>query len=103
MSSKKYEKDLESDCVFMAEVAGFLAYKLDKARRADPDQLFVRPDRSCFFVEFKLPGEKPRPQQRKRLNELVEAGQEVYVITNRQNFALVLRGDASELLYPHLA
>lgn len=84
--NKKLERDIESDCVLIAEAAGLLSFKLDKAKRSDPDRIFVAKTGQCCFVEFKRPGEKPRPQQKARLDELCRHGQFVLVIESTDQF-----------------
>lgn len=86
---KRLEADIETDCVLIAESAGWLHVKLDKAKRSWPDQLFLGPDRDFFFVEFKLPGKRPRPQQRARINTLAALGYEVHVISSVEAFRAV--------------
>lgn len=58
------ERQLESKAVRYAEKLGFHAVKFkDPGRRGAPDRLFLGPRGRALFVEFKAPGEKPRPDQ----------------------------------------
>lgn len=50
-------------------------------RRAAPDDLFVKKGRHVW-VEFKRPGEKPRPGQDREIARMRKAGMEVHVIDN---------------------
>lgn len=57
----KLEIDLENECVAFAQAFGWMSAKFNV--RGWPDRLFLGPGRRCWLVEFKRPGEKPRPQQ----------------------------------------
>lgn len=84
------ESEIEAKCVELAAAEGYRAAKLDRLKRSMPDQLFYHPSRACFLVEFKRPGEEPRPQQAKRIRELRAEGFEVSVIDNVADFVVLL-------------
>lgn len=44
-----------------------------------PDRMVIGPDRTMFFIEFKRPGEKPRPLQVFYHNYLTECGHVIEV------------------------
>lgn len=91
MSTKALEKAIEDEAVELAAEDGFRAAKLDRIKRSDPDRLFYHPVGASFLVEFKRPGEKPRPQQAKRIRDLRAKGFEVHVIDNVDDFKHLLQ------------
>lgn len=76
------ECQIEDPVVKAAKANG---YKVRKVcwfgHRNAPDRLFMKPGRG-FFVEFKRPGEKPRPGQEREIARMRAAGLEVHVIDN---------------------
>ena len=76
------ESQIETPVVEAAKANG---YKVRKVcwfgSRNAPDRLFMRPGRG-FFVEFKAPGESPRPGQEREIARMRAAGFEVHVIDN---------------------
>lgn len=74
------EIQIENPVVEAAKANG---YKVRKVcwfgSRNAPDRLFMRPGRG-FFVEFKAPGEEPRPGQAREIKRMRDAGFEVHVI-----------------------
>ncbi len=56
-----------------------------------PDRLIIKPDNTCFFVEFKREGKIPRPAQDAKINELKSRGRRVYVIDTEALAESVLR------------
>lgn len=50
--------------------------------RGQPDRLFYTVEARLKFIEFKAPGESPRPLQRYQLESLKAHGFEVYVVDN---------------------
>lgn len=61
-------------CKKVKELGG-LAVKLSPAGTAGmPDRLVLLPGGKALFVEFKAPGQKPRPLQKRRAEELRKLG-----------------------------
>ena len=56
-----------------------------------PDRLILFPEGRIFFVEVKRPGEKPRPLQLKRHEELRKLGFSVYVIDGKEQVRDLIR------------
>jgi hypothetical protein len=77
------EKIIEGKvCAYAAE-KGLLTYKFTSpARMAVPDRLFIRPDGTVFFVEFKRAGQGPTPPQVREHARLISYKVAVYVIDN---------------------
>jgi len=72
------EKIAERQFKKMAEKAGCTVRKFD-SRKYDPDLIVLVPGGRTVFFEFKREGEKPRPGQLKRHEELRELGFTVFV------------------------
>jgi hypothetical protein len=85
-SRRQLEKDIEKRCVEYAESLGWLHIKLDKAKRDWPDQQFFGPQGRCFLVEFKRPGEKARPAQKRNHEKLENLGHQVTLIDSFETF-----------------
>lgn len=60
--------------------------------RNAPDRLFMKPGRG-FFVEFKRPGEQPRPGQVREIERMRAAGFEVHVIDNVADGVALVTGE----------
>lgn len=76
------ESQIENRVVLAAKVNGYQVRKVCWfGGRNAPDRLFMKPGRG-FFVEFKAPGEAPRPGQVREIRRMREAGFEVHVIDN---------------------
>jgi hypothetical protein len=84
---KKREAGIEADGVAYAVARGWKHKKI--GTNSWPDHLFVKEVRRVKFVEFKRPGEKPRPNQAKRLKELREMGFECHVVDRKEQYANV--------------
>lgn len=84
------ETGLENKCVSHAMGKGWAHLKCDKITRSWPDQLFFGRGAKIFFVEFKLPTEKPRPQQLARIRMLRLLGFHVHVVTDFERFKILL-------------
>ena len=89
------ETGLENQCVSHAIDHGGTSLKCDKIIRSWPDRAFFCPGGVLFFVEFKLPGEKPRPQQWARIKLLRTLGFHVHVVTDFDRFKLLLASHLS--------
>lgn len=68
------EKNIEQTVVDWAKEHGFLALKVKFVDNGYPDRLFISPSGHTIFIEFKRPGEQPRPLQSYRIAELVKRG-----------------------------
>lgn len=81
------ESTVEEACVSYASSRGWLCRKLKWIGRRDaPDRLFVRQGR-VVFVEFKAPGETPRPTQDREHAILRGYGCQVRVYDSFEHFA----------------
>ena len=87
--ASQLEHALERKCVDHALGYGWLTVKLDKAERAWPDREFIGLDNQHFYVEFKRPGQKLRPQQAHRIDRIIELGHDVYVLDAFDDFISV--------------
>ncbi len=75
------ERDIEKRVCNYAKAEGLLVYKFTSPQRnAVPDRLFIRPDGSVFFIEFKAEGKKPTPAQEREHERLKGHGIRVYVV-----------------------
>ena len=62
-----------------------------------PDRIVLLPRGKIGFVEVKRPGERPRPIQVKRIEELRELGFKVFVLDDEKDIDEILKkigGDA---------
>ena len=76
----KIEKYIESEVVKAAKADGWMARKLQwRDARGAPDYLFLK-NGWAVFIEFKSPGEEPRPDQVREHQEMLEHGASVYVV-----------------------
>lgn len=91
------ESDIEQESVQHAREQGCRNVKLDKIERSLPDQEFFLPHGATLLVEFKRPGEKPRPQQLRRFAQFAAIGHPVSVIDSVADFKTLL-AEALELL-----
>lgn len=79
------ESYIERETCRAAEANGWIIRKLQwVGRRAAPDRFFAK-DGRVVLVEFKRPGEKPRPDQVREIRKLRDAGVEVRVIDNLED------------------
>jgi len=77
------EKDLERKLVKAVRDSGGLALKfVSPGMEGVPDRLLLFPEGRVAFVEVKAPGEKPRPLQVHRMEQLRALGFRVYVADN---------------------
>lgn len=78
---KMSEHKIEEQLVKTVKAQGGLCLKLNSTSMIGlPDRLFLLPGGKFAFVEVKRPGEKPRPIQLKRLNDLKQLGFQCYVL-----------------------
>ncbi len=90
-SRSQLERDLERKCVELADIEGWLNVKLDRAARGWPDRAFFGYAGVVWLVEFKLPGERPRPQQAALHRRLLDRGHPVSVVQSVEQFEQSLR------------
>lgn len=55
-----------------------------------PDRLLLFPGGRLAFVEVKAPGKKPRPLQRRRIEQLTALGFRVYVLDRKEQIGEIL-------------
>lgn len=83
------ESAVERKCVEYAAKKGILSIKI-KGLAGWPDRLFFIKDGTVFFVEFKRPGEAPRPLQVHVHNLLKEYNIPVFIIDKFDQFKRLL-------------
>jgi hypothetical protein len=77
------EKDIEKKVCDYAKTKNVLAYKFTSpARAAVPDRLFIAPDGSMWFIEFKREGQKPTDAQEREHDRLRRHKVNVFVVDN---------------------
>lgn len=88
------EQKLENRFVREVKKCGGLALKFTTPSLSGmPDRLVLFPDGRLAFVEMKAPGKKPRPLQKKRINDLREMGFTVYVIDSEEGISEFIKGE----------
>ena len=55
-----------------------------------PDRLLILPGGKLAFVEVKAPGKKPRPLQRRRMEQLTALGFRVFVLDSKEQIGEIL-------------
>ena len=55
-----------------------------------PDRLLLLPGGRLAFVEVKAPGKKPRPLQRRRMEQLSALGFQVFVLDSKEQIGEIL-------------
>ena len=55
-----------------------------------PDRLLLFPGGRLAFVEVKAPGKKPRPLQRRRIEQLTALGFRVYVLDSKEQIGEIM-------------
>ncbi len=55
-----------------------------------PDRLLLLPGGRLAFVEVKAPGKKPRPLQRRRIEQLTALGFRVFVLDSKEQIGEIL-------------
>ena len=92
------EKVLERKLGLSVRAAGGLALKfVSPGLNGVPDRILLLPGGRIAFCEVKAPGEKPRPLQLRRMEQLREMGFSVYVIDSEEQIAGVIR-EASDVI-----
>ncbi len=85
------ERDVERKLVGLVRDAGGLALKFVSPGMAGvPDRLLLFPDGRLAFCEVKAPGEKPRPLQLHRMEQLREMGFRVYVVDSVEQIGAMI-------------
>ena len=82
----RLEVHIEEKSCKHAEALGYEHVKLDKAARRWPDRLFLGPNGEKLLVEFKRPGEVPRPQQAAFFYRLGKKFHKVHIIESVDEF-----------------
>jgi hypothetical protein len=81
------ESKIETVVTRYAQKCGFMVRKyMTPGHRNAPDRIFFiqgNPGK-VFFIEFKAPGETPRPGQLREFKKLREFGFEVHVVDNTE-------------------
>lgn len=79
------ERDVERALIRVVRKAGGLCLKfISPGWAGAPDRICLLPGGRMFFAEVKRPGEKPRPLQAKRHEELRRLGFTVKVIDSKE-------------------
>ena len=79
------EREIEAFLRKMVTKQGGLCLKfVSPGWEGAPDRIILFPGGKIFFVEVKRPGERPRPLQLKRHEELRKLGFSVYVIDGKE-------------------
>ena len=85
------EKDLETRLTRAVRKNGGLALKFVSPGMAGvPDRLLLFPGGRIAFAEVKAPGEKPRPLQIHRMEQLRELGFRVHVVDSEEKINQVV-------------
>jgi hypothetical protein len=84
------EAHIEKKSCQYAESLDWDHIKLDKAKRKWPDRLFLGPNGQKLLVEFKRPGEVPRPQQDAFFYRLGKKFHKVHLIESVDQFKALL-------------
>ena len=93
------EREIEAFLRKMVIKQGGLCLKfVSPAWEGAPDRIILFPGGKIFFVEVKRPGERPRPLQLKRHEELRKLGFSVYVIDGKEQVRDLIQQNGSENL-----
>jgi len=77
------EKQIERNVCDYAKSKGMLAFKFTSpARIAVPDRLFIAPNGTVFFCEFKAEGKKPTEAQHREHQRIRTQNVNVFVVDN---------------------
>lgn len=79
VSKPKLESSVQSLLIRKFEKQGYMVVKLILTNKVGIPDLLLLKDGKASFVEVKRKGQKPRPLQEYRMNELRSFGFEVYV------------------------
>ncbi len=85
------EKEIEQALVTQVKRHGGLCPKfISPGLDGVPDRIVLLPEGRVAFAELKAPGKKPRPLQKRRMEQLRALGFRVYVIDNAKQIGGVL-------------
>ena len=86
------EKNIEKYLTDEVKKRGGLSLKYHSGGESGyPDRIVILPGRPAFWVELKSKGERPRPLQQHRIEELRALGQKVYVADSKTIIDLILQ------------
>lgn len=87
----KPENHVEKYLLDRAKEENFICYKfVSPGNNGVPDRI-VLGNNLTVFIETKAENEKPRPIQKKTINDMIDKGAFVYVIDNRDDIDKILR------------
>lgn len=75
------ESAIQAKIIKRYEAQGYMVVKVTLCNKTGFPDLMLLKDGKASFVEVKRPGQKPRPLQVYRINELRQAGFDVQVLT----------------------
>lgn len=81
MDGRPLESKVQSRIIKRYEAQGWFVVKLMLTSKPGIPDLLCLKDGKAVFIEVKRPGEKPRPLQDYRINELRRMGFDVRVLT----------------------
>jgi len=85
------EKAIEQKLVSETKKRGGLAWKFTSPGTSGvPDRIILMPGGRIGFIEVKAPGEKPRPLQLRRHEQLKKLGFKVYVLDDAADIPGIL-------------
>lgn len=84
------EREVEKQLIDEVKKLGGLCEKWISGTVGWPDRIVIIPDGKIGFVEVKRPGEKPRPIQVHRHNQLRQIGVKVYVLDHPDKIGGIL-------------
>ncbi len=85
------EKELERKLIKAVRQSGGLTLKFVSPGMAGvPDRLLLFPGGRLAFCEVKAPGEKPRPLQAHRMEQLRKLGFRVYVVDSEEKIGAMI-------------
>ena len=96
------EKVIEQQLVKAVKKVGGVCWKfVSPGTNAVPDRIILVSIGRIAFVEVKAPGEKPRPLQVMRINQIRRLGFKVYVLNNKNQIEEIIKdvlgGDSNEV------
>lgn len=85
------ERTIERALVKHIEAAGGKAYKfVSPGTDGMPDRIIILPGGKVSFIELKAPGQKPRPLQVRRHQQLHDLGITVHILDNTDHIDKVI-------------
>ena len=90
--SSQLESTIQAAVVLWARQHGFLTIKVhERYQLGWPDRLFIAPSGECRWIEFKKPGQYPKPIQVRIHKELAQRNHRVYTVTTRHESIQLLQ------------